>query len=64
MPITPTNLAKNSIIPTTTNKGGVVLWSDNEITWDSVIGLWDSPLVSFNVNLSKNIIIPTNLVKN
>lgn len=63
MPITPTNLPKNTITPTSTNKGGYALWDDNEVSWDSSILFWDSPYSPIT-NLTKTAITPTNLPKN
>ena len=63
MPITPTNLAKNSISPSTVNKAGYALWGDTTVNWGDADFGWGSPYASF-ANLSKNTITPTNLTKN
>lgn len=62
MPITPTNLTKHTIIPSSSKKSGYVTWDDNVTTWDSSTLFWDSPLSSMT-NLTKHSITPTNLVK-
>lgn len=64
MPITPTNLSKNAITPSSNRKSGFAFWDDSVATWDSVTYLWDSPINTFTTNLSKNTITPTNQTKN
>lgn len=61
--ISPNNLAKNSVTPSSRRKGGYALWDDSITTWDSITLCWDSPVYSVS-NLDKNSIAPTNKVKN
>lgn len=63
MPITPTNISKNTITPNQSNKGGYALWSDSVITWDDIGYAWDAPYNPMT-NISKNTITPTNQTKN
>lgn len=63
MPITPTNLAKNSITPNSTRKGGYATWGDDTATWGDAVFCWGSPFASM-VNLAKNTISPNNKDKN
>jgi hypothetical protein len=63
MPITPTNLSKHTVTPSSTRKGGYAFWDDSEVTWDSAIYLWDSPIATFTTNLSKHTVTPTNQTK-
>ncbi len=63
MPITPTNIPKNSITPTSSNKGGYALWGDTVFTWGDVIATWGAPSFTFT-NQTKNSITPTNVTKN
>jgi hypothetical protein len=62
MPITPTNVTKNSITPTSGNKAGYALWGDLVATWGDPIFGWGSPYATFS-NVSKNSITPTNQAK-
>ena len=58
-----TNQSKNSITPTSSNKGGYVLWGDPVYTWGDSIGMWGSPYNPIT-NISKNAITPNNQTKN
>lgn len=63
MPITPVNLAKNTITPNNKGKGGFAFWGDDIVTWGDSAYNWGSPSFSM-VNRTKNTITPTNLNKN
>lgn len=58
-----TNQSKNSITPTSSNKGGYALWDDAVVTWDDIGFAWDAPYNPIT-NISKNAITPTNITKN
>lgn len=63
MPITPTNVTKNTITPGSIGKGGYAFWGDAVVTWGDIGFGWGSPYATFG-NLSKNLITPTNVTKN
>jgi len=66
MSITPKNLVKHTITPSSigrARKGGYAFWGDPIVTWGDALYSWGSPFASF-VNAVKHIISPINKVKN
>lgn len=64
MPLSFTNISKNSISPTYDRKADYAIWDDPVRVWDDSAFFWDSPLNAFGTNVSKNSISPTNITKN
>jgi hypothetical protein len=63
MPITPVNIVKNAITPSSITKGGYAFWGDAVVTWGDIAYGWGSPFASF-ANVVKNVITPANINKN
>lgn len=53
MPITPTNISKNTITPVGGRKTGIYLWGDVLATWGDSMATWGDSVATF-VNQSKS----------